>query len=153
MTQIIEKLRHWISEVPLVSVVIGVLAFYGIFKNLFNNYLESEKGEKGSKEPSDSESHMLQFGDQMADLVSNRLFTWGGVSVIAFILTMILKHYNDKYDEQEAIRRELEEEEAEDEANKEDESEVKSKKNKKPSSTKNKNKNEKTIQSKQKKTN
>jgi len=147
MAQLGEKLRYWISEVPLVSVVIGVLAFYGIFKNLFGHYLEGEKGQ-----PESTESHMLQFGDQMADLVSNRLFTWGGVTVIAFILTLILKHYNDKYDEQEAIRRELEEGD-EDEANKENESDVKSKKNKKPSSTKNKNKNEKSVQSKQKKTN
>ncbi len=149
MTQLTERIRFWISEAPIITVVISVLAVYAVYKNLWTYHLDSAKDSNGQ-----ADSSLFAFTDQMTNLIFERLFTWGGVSVVALILTMILKHYNDKHDKEETIRKELlgEESENENEGETETESNKKANKNKKPSGNKAQSKNEKKVQ-KQKKTN
>jgi len=142
MTQLTERIRFWISEAPIITVVLVVLALYAVYKNLFTYHQDSTKGSTNQ-----ADSSLYGFSDQMTNLVFDRLFTWGGVSIVALILTMILKHYNDKHDEEEAIRRELLGEESENEGETENELKKKGNKNKKSSG-----KNEKKVQ-KQKKSN
>jgi len=78
----------------------------------------------------------------MKDLMVDRIFSWGGVCVVALAIAMILRYFNEKHDREEEQRKqfefELEKEALENEEKKHEKNKkVKSKSNSHPVGNKN----------------
>lgn len=102
-----EKLRLWISNISVPYAVLSVVAIYSVIKNLYGYFTtETKTGARPSGGPSMGGSGL---SSDMKNLLWERLSSWGGVTVIVLIVALILRYYNNKYEDEQERQAEFEE--------------------------------------------
>lgn len=98
-----ERLIHFISNVSVPYAVLAVVAVYSVIKNIYS-YLDQEETRKPLGQPTGN----VGMSQEMYDIVIERLTSWGGISVIVLIIALVLRHFNDKAEAEEARQEEFE---------------------------------------------